>query len=78
MRVRDLISPPAQTAVDVVHDPGERTNLCGQTVHRAVREELQDRLHAFFTRYADPKWDLWRGGDAKGGLLMGKEPYAKA
>ncbi len=61
---------------DVQRDPGERTNLCGQEPHRAIQEELRSRLDAFFARYADPKWDLWRGGGAKGGLMMGKKPYA--
>jgi arylsulfatase A-like enzyme len=60
---------------DLGADPGERANLCGLTEHEETQRELQKRLHAFFDRYAEPKWDLWRGGDAKGGLLMGKEPY---
>jgi arylsulfatase A-like enzyme len=61
---------------NVESDPGERTNLYGQAAHGAIQEDLHSRLHAFFARYADPKWDLWHGGDAKGGLLVGREPYA--
>jgi arylsulfatase A-like enzyme len=54
---------------DMDADPGERWNLvhdpaCADTVrdHRA-------RIDAFFRRYADPGWDLWRGGGSKAGRL---------
>ena len=60
---------------DLEHDPNERNNLWDDTAHESVRTSLQQRLHAFFKKYADPKWDLWRGGGAKGGLLLGKKPY---
>jgi arylsulfatase A-like enzyme len=60
---------------DLAADPGERSNLCGQSAHRQVQANLREQLHAFFDRHTDPKWDLWRGGDAKGGLMMGKKPY---
>ncbi len=63
---------------DLDADPGERTNLWDVDAHEATRGELRKRLYAFFDRYAEPKWDLWRGGDAKGGLLMGREPYKTA
>ena len=58
-------------------DPGERSNLYDKPAHREIQADLRKRLHAFFDRYADPKWDLWQGGDAKGGLLMGKAPYKR-
>ena len=60
---------------DLKTDPEERTNLCDDRVHRAIQEKLRRRLYAFFDRHADPKWDLWNGGGAKGGLLLGKAPY---
>jgi arylsulfatase A-like enzyme len=60
---------------DLEADPSERDNLCEQGKHERTGRSLRRRLHAFFDRYADPKWDLWRGGDAKGGLLLGKKPY---
>ncbi|MBN1343840.1 MAG: sulfatase-like hydrolase/transferase [Phycisphaerae bacterium] len=56
-------------------DPGERYNLYDAPASLETQKRLQERLHAFFDRYAEPKWDLWHGGDAKGGLLMGKRPY---
>ncbi len=57
-------------------DPGERLNLYGRSAHADIQEELRKRLQAFFVKYAEPKWDLWLGGDAKGGLMLGKQPYA--
>ncbi|MEM9533490.1 MAG: hypothetical protein AAGA23_21390 [Pseudomonadota bacterium] len=30
--------------------------------------ELDNRLTAFFAEYADPKYDLWEGGTAKGSV----------
>lgn len=59
----------------VAEDAGERLNLYGRDAHAETQRALQERLHDFFTTYAEPKWDLWNGGDAKGGLIMGKEPY---
>ena len=63
---------------DLRRDPGERSNLHGQRAHAAVQKDLRRRLCAFFDCYADPRWDLWNGGDAKGGLLLGKVPYTDA
>lgn len=61
----------------VANDPGERLNLHGWDEHAAVKADLQERLHAFFEKHTEPEWDLWNGGDAKGGLLIGKEPYQR-
>ncbi|MCF6284339.1 MAG: sulfatase-like hydrolase/transferase [Candidatus Hydrogenedentes bacterium] len=61
----------------VENDPGERLNLYGRAKHAGIQAQLQQRLHAFFATYAEPKWDLWKGGDAKGGLMLGKKPYAR-
>jgi arylsulfatase A-like enzyme len=61
---------------DLENDPDEDANLYDDPAHQAVRSRLRRQLHAFFEHYADPKWDLWNGGDAKGGLLLGKKPYA--
>jgi len=63
---------------DLQRDPEERNNLHGQRPQAAVQNELRQRLYAFFERYADPRWDLWKGGGAKGGLLLGKGPYTEA
>ncbi|MEK7404231.1 MAG: sulfatase-like hydrolase/transferase [Acidobacteriota bacterium] len=54
---------------DLRNDPGERLNLYGEERLAAVQSDLRRRLHAFFDRYADPKWDLWKGGKSKSGLL---------
>ncbi len=54
---------------DLERDPGERLNLISDPGRAAVREQLKRRLHEFFARYADPKWDLWRGGKSKSHLL---------
>jgi len=53
-------------------DPGERLNLYGRREHSTAQIQLRERLHAFFSRYADPKWDLWKGGRSKSGLISGR------
>ena len=35
----------------------------------AIQRQLASRLHAYFRRVADPKWDLWKGGTSKSGLI---------
>jgi arylsulfatase A-like enzyme len=52
-------------------DAGERLNLIGRSEHDAVEAQLRSRLHAFFDRYADPKWDLWKGGSSKSAMTTG-------
>jgi arylsulfatase A-like enzyme len=50
-------------------DAGERLNLAGQERTAAVQARLREELQRFFSRYADPKWDLWKGGKSKSGLI---------
>lgn len=50
---------------DMLKDPRERNNLFGQPGMEAKRDELASRLDDFFTRYADPKYDIWKGGRSK-------------
>lgn len=50
---------------DLRNDPGERHNLADQPLHAKTQSELRQRLRAFFDRYAQPKYDLWRGGKSK-------------
>ena len=50
---------------NLTDDPGERNNLADQTAHAKTQRELREQLQAFFDRYADPKYDLWRGGKSK-------------
>ncbi|MBI4579087.1 MAG: sulfatase-like hydrolase/transferase, partial [Planctomycetes bacterium] len=54
---------------DLANDPGEKDNLFGRPEPAAVQRQLQERLDAFFKRYADPKYDLWKGGISKAPLV---------
>jgi len=53
---------------DMETDPHERFNLFGQPETEATRTDMAARLSAFFDRYADPKYDLWKGGRSKAKL----------
>jgi hypothetical protein len=46
-------------------DPHERFNLYGQPGEEARRDTLARQLDDFFTRYADPQYDIWKGGRSK-------------
>lgn len=46
-------------------DPRERFNLYGQPGTEAQRAELAAKLDAFFNQYADPQYDIWKGGRSK-------------
>jgi len=35
---------------------------------------MRERIEAFFNRYADPEFDLWRGGRSKAGRPVGVWP----
>ncbi|MDO8540614.1 MAG: sulfatase-like hydrolase/transferase [Opitutaceae bacterium] len=50
---------------DVKRDPRERFNLIGQPGTDATRAALAQRLDQFFARYADPQYDIWKGGRSK-------------
>ncbi len=50
---------------DLKADPEERHNLIDQPQHAAVQKELSEKLQAFFAKYADPKYDLAKGGVSK-------------
>ncbi len=56
---------------DLAADPGETRNLAADPARSAVVADLGGRLGAFFDRYADPQWDVWRGGTAKATLVYG-------
>lgn len=55
---------------DMRADPQERVNLFGQPGHEARRDDLRGKLDAFFTRHADPQYDLWQGGRSKARRLV--------
>jgi len=50
---------------DMRADPQERVNLYGQPGMGGRTDALRDQLNSFFTAYADPQYDLWRGGRSK-------------
>lgn len=50
-------------------DPNENTNLIDRPEYAKVVKDLDKRLTAFFDTYADRRFDLWKGGTAKGILL---------
>ncbi len=54
---------------DLEADPEESNNLAGKPRCAEVEAELTSRLKAFFDRYANPRYDLWRGGVSKSPLL---------
>ncbi|MBW3597030.1 MAG: sulfatase-like hydrolase/transferase [Planctomycetes bacterium] len=54
---------------DLSADPHEEFNLYGQPRQAEVQQRLRDRLHTFFQKHADPKYDLWRGGGSKTKLI---------
>lgn len=54
---------------DLAADPGEKMNLFGQPSQAALQESLAGELQAFFEQYADPQYDLYRGGTSKARLL---------
>lgn len=58
---------------DMRNDAAERRNLVGQADYANIQKKLAGRLDAFFNRYADPKYDLWRGGGSKTFLLTSSQ-----
>ncbi len=50
---------------DMETDPQERFNLYGQPGTEETREAMATELAAFFEKYADPQYDIWRGGRSK-------------
>lgn len=50
---------------DMVADPMERVNLWGQEEQAGIQAEMIAKLEAFFDRYADPEYDIWKGGRSK-------------
>jgi len=55
---------------DMKNDPGERENLIDATEAQLDLADLQRQLEGFFEKYADPEYDLWKGGRSKAGLLI--------
>ena len=53
---------------DLSKDPLERFNIFGQPGTDAKRTELAGRIDRFFAQYADPQYDVWKGGRSKAKL----------
>lgn len=47
------------------NDPEERKNLADKPNYSQQQTDLKSRLDAFFDKYADPQYDLSRGGKSK-------------
>jgi len=60
---------------DLEADAGEIRNLIDSPAHANIVAALDERLMAYFDRHADPQYDLWNGGTAKGRLL--EEHYGR-
>ena len=58
---------------DLATDPGEKVNLYGQPGAEEMQSALQAELDEFFDQYADPRFDLYRGGTSKAQLLSDPE-----
>ena len=43
----------------------ERFNLFGQAGYEPIQSELAAQLLKFFDTYADPEYDIWKGGRSK-------------
>ncbi|MBI3210421.1 MAG: sulfatase-like hydrolase/transferase [Candidatus Solibacter usitatus] len=56
----------------LTNDPGERLNLYYLPGNESIKTELKRRLDASFAKYAEPRWDLWKKGTSKSGLISGK------
>ena len=54
---------------DLDRDPQQRRNLVDASAYAETANRLEEQLNAFFERYADPRYDLWKGGTAKLRLL---------
>ncbi|MBT3604808.1 MAG: sulfatase-like hydrolase/transferase [Candidatus Latescibacteria bacterium] len=55
---------------DMENDSGERHNLVDNLDVEEVVSNLRGKIDAFFNRYADPEFDLWKGGRSKAGRAV--------
>lgn len=67
--------PDPREFYDLETDPGETSNLIDSPQHAEIIAALDQRLTEYFAKHADPEYDLWRGGTAKGRLL--EEHYGR-
>ena len=57
---------------DMHADPGQENNLADDPAHQKTRNFMRAKLTEFFEEYSDPKYDLWKGGVAKGSVVRPK------
>lgn len=55
---------------DLVSDPEERRNLADSPEQAKMQAQFDSQLKAFFEKYADPQYDLSRGGRSKAGRRL--------
>lgn len=53
-------------------DPGQLDNIYNDPANVKVISELDKKLTEFFKQYTDKKYDLWKGGTAKGSVIRPK------
>lgn len=54
----------------LTEDPLEKTNLIDRPEYADISEALRGRIESFFNSYAEPAYDLWRGGSAKSNVAF--------
>jgi arylsulfatase A-like enzyme len=54
---------------DLDNDPDQRHDVADDPAYANIVADLDRRLTSFYDRYADPRYDLWRGGRAKGSVM---------
>jgi arylsulfatase A-like enzyme len=64
-------SPDGPTELyHMANDPHERFNLFGQPQYATIQQEMAQRLDTFFNEYANPEYDIWKGGRSKARRLV--------
>jgi len=53
---------------DMSADPGQIHNLVDDPAYNQTIDELEEALEMFFSSYSSRKYDLWKGGVAKGSV----------
>ncbi|MEQ8852595.1 sulfatase-like hydrolase/transferase [Gimesia sp.] len=56
----------------LTQDSKEHNNLIDDAQYKQKKDALKQQLDQFFARYADPKWDIWNGGQSKTVLMTQK------
>lgn len=65
---------------DLVDDPEQWHNVAGTPRYEGVLDDLRGRIDRFWDRFADPRYDLWRGGTGQAMVsryLLFKERYGR-